>query len=176
MPEGVQLKFEFFSDTENFAFKVDEPTQCSVCFKVGIWFDAGMYPGQTDIECICDSCLSSGALIELDIEPNDCAESDTEDSKTITYKTPSLPCWQDHEWPFSSSGQYPVFERIASKEDFTDKLEFIEAYIPEDTDVDFDWLWATLPNERLKNYTEAGNVSVYLFSLGKRKYWFFDCN
>ncbi|WP_229617981.1 hypothetical protein, partial [Vibrio parahaemolyticus] len=59
---------------------------------------------------------------------------------------------------------------IASKEDFTDKLEFIEAYIPEDTDVDFDWLWATLPNERLKNYTEAGNVSVYLFSLGKRKY------
>ncbi|MCG9629008.1 hypothetical protein L1D34_29855 [Vibrio mediterranei] len=85
------MKFEYFSDTENFAFRVEETKPCSICSDVGIWFDAEVYAGRNSIECVCDGCLSSGALIGLEIEPNYCAKNGTDASVTITYKTSPYP-------------------------------------------------------------------------------------
>ena len=52
-------------------------------------------PGINDIDCICSDCLKAGALIELDIEPNMNFDDGSDAAKTITYKTPALPTWQD---------------------------------------------------------------------------------
>ena len=170
------MNFKFFSDTDNFAFRLDEPSNCSVCSKVGLWFDAEMYAGANEIKCICDSCLSSGGLIQLGIEPNDSIDNGTEDFKTIIYKTPSLPSWQDIQWPLIN-GSYPVFERIASKEDFVSKEEFIDSFIASgDKNTDLDWLWGLLPDKKLASYKGASDISVYLFRLEEHKYWLWDSN
>jgi hypothetical protein len=37
----------------------------------GLWFDAEMYCGKQDIECVCDKCLKSGKLMEIDVSLNE---------------------------------------------------------------------------------------------------------
>ncbi len=122
------MKFKYFSDPDNFA---DEESKCSVCNKVGLWFDTGGYSGTNEIECICDDCLLEGKLKSLEIEANEALKGNTEDKETIIYRTPSLPTWQDSEWPFIN-GQYCVFERMASKADFQSKDEFKESFMESD--------------------------------------------
>lgn len=170
------MEFEYFKHPEKFAFLTDGPMPCSVCHDTKICFDAGGYPGVNDIECICASCLKAGKLIDLDIEPNMTFDDGSEAAKTITYKTPSLPTWQDTVWP-TIDGKHPVFECIASKQDFTDKQDFL-SYFFEDSQSkeDVGWLWDSLPDKKLNSYKEGGDVSVYLFSLGNQKYWVWDAN
>jgi uncharacterized protein CbrC (UPF0167 family) len=170
------MEFEFFKEPEKFAFKVDEPKSCSICGKVELCFDAGGYSGINEIDCICSTCLKAGALIGLEIEPNMNYDDGSEAAKTITYKTPALPTWQDTGWPVVE-GKFPVFECIASAEDFRDKDEFLESFIEEDqTKDEIEWLWDHLPQKKLNHYSESGDISVYLFSLEGNKYWIWDAN
>lgn len=53
------MNFKYFRDPSNFTFLVDEPTECSVCGNVGIWFDSGGYAGVNDIDCICPDCMAN---------------------------------------------------------------------------------------------------------------------
>ena len=91
------MKFQYFRDPDNFAYKMEKQAECSVCNKVGLWFDAGGFYGSNKIECICDKCFLAGKLIDLGIETNDTYHGSKEDRETISYKTPSLPTWQDRE-------------------------------------------------------------------------------
>ena len=170
------MKFEYFKHPEKFAFFVEEPTGCSVCGTVDLCFDAGGYSGVNTIDCICYECLKSGKLLELDIEANINFDAGTEAANTISYKTPSFPTWQDTPWPMIE-GEYPVFECIASVEDFKDKAEFMDSFIETDqTKAEIEWLWDCLPKKKLHSYKDGGDISVYLFSLNAEKYWVWDAN
>ncbi|WP_417440857.1 CbrC family protein [Idiomarina sp.] len=170
------MEFEFFRYPEKFAYKVDKPKPCSVCGKVDLCFDVGGYAGINDIDCICTDCLKAGALIELGIEPNMNFDDGSKAAETITYKTPALPTWQDIGWPMVA-GEFPVFDCIASAEDFSDKTEFLNAFIEEAQKIeDIEWLWDRLPKKKLKHYSEGGDISVYLFTLKGKKYWIWDAN
>lgn len=170
------MKFKYFRDPDNFAFKTDSESDCSVCGRLGKWFDAGGFYGVDDIECICDDCLAGGRLKELEIETNEASNGSVEEIDEIIYATPSLPTWQDRIWPYIN-GNYPVFERIASKEDFDDINEFKAAFSTEDADSsDLDWLWEILPDKKLKSYHQGGDVTVYLFSSNSGKHCKWDAN
>jgi uncharacterized protein CbrC (UPF0167 family) len=147
MSIGDSVAFKYFRDPENFAFKIDSESTCSICEKSGIWFDAGGYSGQNEIICICDECLSLGKLVPLDISANQ-TNIESPNSDVINYCTPSLPSWQDQVWPYID-GDYCVFEKLASKLDFLDKDEFKQSFSDDDQNTsDFDWLWDMLPDIR----------------------------
>jgi len=172
------MNFKYFKDPMNFSYISDKPVACSICNEIKICFDAGGYIGVEEIDYICEDCLASGKLIDLDIESNlvYAIDSSDEESLTIAYKTPAFPTWQDTAWPVVN-GQYPLFERIASKEDFKDKQEFVDSFIEdEQSKSEIGWLWDMLPDKKLNNYEEAGGITVYLFSLDNRKYWIWDAN
>ncbi|WP_345848805.1 CbrC family protein [Shewanella algae] len=170
------MEFLYFKYPEKFAFLTDEPKSCSICHDTKVCFDAVGYSGINDIECICESCLKAGKLIDLEIEPNLIFDDGSEAANTITYKTPALPTWQDTPWP-TIDGQYPIFECIVSKQDFSDKHEFLDCFIEgSQTKSDIEWLWDALPDRKLSTYKEGGDISVYLFSLGNKKYWVWDAN
>jgi len=171
------MKFEYFRDPDNFAYKIDEPIECSICHKVGLWFDAGGFYGVNKIECICDECLLAGKLIDLGIETNEAYQGSDEDREIINYKTPALPTWQDREWLFVND-EGCIFECVASKADYDSKDEFVASFLPEDSDnTDFDWLWDMLTDKKIANH-KAGNfnVSVYLFTLNGKKYSTWDAS
>ncbi len=170
------MEFKYFRKPNSFAFRTDTPKGCSICGMQGIWFDGSGFNGTKDIECVCEQCLTSGKLKELEIETNIVREYGNEDADEIVFATPSLPTWQDCVWPCIDE-RFLVFERIASKQDFANKDEFKSAHLPEvDAITDFDFLWDTLPDQQLKNYQEGGDISVYLFSNGDKKYWLWDAN
>lgn len=170
------MEFQYFRYPEKFAFLTNGAMSCSICNESKICFDSGGYAGVNDIECICAECLKSGCLIDLEIEPNMIFDDGSEAVQIITYKTPALPTWQDTVWP-TIDGQYPIFECIASKQDFDDKQEFLNCFIEEDqTKEDIEWLWDALPEKKLASYKEGGDVTVYLFGLGNKKAWVWDAN
>jgi uncharacterized protein CbrC (UPF0167 family) len=168
------MKFKYFRDPENFTFIVETPSACSLCGDVGLWFSAGGYKGVNSIKAICPSCLSAGKLIPLEIEANLTFYDGSEAYETITYKTPALPVWQDTVWPVVS-GEWPIFERLASKEDFDDKSDFLNAFYAVDQTVDkVEWLWNSLPAKQIKSLREGRDVQVYLFTLNNKKLWIWD--
>lgn len=171
------IKFKYFRDPDNFAYKINEASNCSLCDKIGLWFDAGGFYGINEIECICDSCLLAGGLKELEIETNEAQDGSSEDIETIIYKTPSLPTWQDRVWPFVNNSCC-TFEKIASRTDFESKEEFQTSFSESDKiDSDLDWLWETLPDKPITSHKDGNyNVSVYLFTCDSKKYCTWDAS
>ena len=170
------MTFEYFKYPEKFAFLIEKPMPCSTCEEIGVWFDAGGYSGVEDIDCICYSCLKSGKLFDLEIEANINFDDGSDAAKTITYKTPALPAWQDTVWPIIN-GEFPVFECIASKEDFQNKDDFLYSFIEGEQKKDeIEWIWDSLPDKKLNKYSEGGDISVYLFSLNNEKHWVWDAS
>lgn len=121
------ITFKYFESPENFAFLADENESCDLCGKTTDCFDASSFLGEEEIDCICDSCLASGALIDMDICANDIDFETVEEAITdedefdrltneIIYQTPKLPTWQDCYWPFAD-GDFATFIKIASKLD-----------------------------------------------------------
>ncbi len=170
------MQFKYFRYPEKFAHMTDNSVPCSICGEIGIWFDAGGYSGVDDIECVCTDCLQSGKLIELEIEANLSFDDGSEEATTIIYKTPSFPTWQDTFWPMIN-GRFPIFECIASKEDFFNKEEFLNSFIEdEQKKEDIEWLWEMLSEKKINNYNDSGDISIYLFSHENKKYWVWDAN
>ena len=170
------MEFQYFSDPTNFAYISKERVGCSICKKQRLCFDAGGYSAVESIDYICPACLKAGKLIDLDIESNMVYGNDNESTIIIAYQTPAFPTWQDTAWPLVD-GVHPVFERIASKEDFIDQNDFIASFIELDQKrSEISWLWDTLPDQRLKNYKDAHDITVYLFSLNQKNYWVWDAN
>ncbi len=157
------MEFKYFRDPENFAFKMDEPTKCSVCSNIGVWHDAGGFYGINEIECICDSCLLDGKLKELEIETNEAIYGTDEDKAEIIYRTPALPVWQSRMWP-AVNGKYCIFERMAAKADFSSKQEFKDSVIPLDReDSDLDWLWEAMPEKKSETTKKVTLISRSIF-------------
>jgi len=127
------------------------------------------------IDYVCFDCLANGKLKELEIEPNLNYDDGSEASEIITYKTPALPTWQDTAWPYIN-GEFPVFEKIADKNDFDGKNDFLESFIGDQEKSEIEWLWEVLPDRKIKNYKDGGDISVYLFTLNGKKYWVWDAN
>ena len=172
-----KMKFKYFRDPDNFAFRVDQNSNCSICGSEGLWFDASVFYGVNEIECICDDCLAEGKLEVLEIETNEAFEGAEEERKVIIYKTPALPTWQDRLWPYIN-GQFCIFERMASKADFENKEEYINSFSSKDKEnSDLDWLWEILPEKRINNHQDGNyDVSVYLFTCNGQKFCTWDAN
>lgn len=173
----VNMKFKYFRDPDNFAFKVDRLSACSICGEEGYWFDAGGFYGDNDIACICDICLADGRLENLGIETNTTSGGDGEEARIILYRTPALPTWQCKAWP-RVNGEYCVFERMASKADFESKEEFMVSFFALDHESShLDRLWEILPEKRISNHIEGNfDVSVYLFTCQGKKYCIWDAS
>jgi len=170
------MEFKYFKHPQKFAYLTKDEKTCSVCQDTKICFDAGGYSGINDIDYVCAECLKAGKLIDLEIEPNMIFDDGSEAAKTITYRTPALPTWQDTVWP-TIDGQHPVFDCIASKKDFENKQDFLDCFIEgNQTKEEIEWLWDVLSDKQLNSYKEAGDLSVYLFILGDKKYWVWDAN
>ena len=172
-----EMKFKYFRDPSNFTFRIEEKSACTICEAIGLWHDAGGYCGDKEIECICDNCLAQGKLKSLGIETNLASEGSQDDIETIIYKTPSLPTWQDRTWPFIN-GEYCIFEKIASKYDFSNKDEFKESFSDSDKkDSDLDWLWDWLPDTEFSNLEDGSyDVSIYLFTCNGIKHCIWDAS
>ena len=170
------MSFKYFRDPDNFSFKMDSKAKCAICDRVGLWFDGDMYCGENEIECICDSCLSEGKLIPLDISTN-MTESEDGNANQISYCTPCLPCWQDQFWPFVD-GDYCIFEKVASQKDFTDKHDFEHSFSKSEKEhTDLDWLWNMMPETAVQNLKDgAFDVCVYIFTRKGKKFCTWDCN
>jgi uncharacterized protein CbrC (UPF0167 family) len=171
------MKFKYFRNPEDFASKVDEESECSICNSLGMWFNAGGYPGLTDIDCVCDQCLINGALEDIEVEANQAIGGSPEQRDTIVYRTPALPTWQECLWPYVDD-DYCIFEKIASKTDFDGKSEFIESFFKSDKEnSDLDWLWESLPDKAVTDLENGNyNVSVYLFTRNGKKWCLWDAN
>lgn len=146
-----------------------------------------VFLGEEEIDCICDSCLASGALIDMDICANDIDFETVEEAITdedefdrltneIIYQSPKLPTWQDCYSPFAD-GDFATFIKIASKLDFGNNFETFKASLVEDSSHAKD-LWANMPDHKITSLA-TGNYdqSVYLFRSCKGKLislW--DCN
>jgi len=171
------MKFKYFRDPDNFAFKVDEESDCAICGSSGFWFDAGSFYGENEIDCICDECLLEGKLEDLGIETNAAFGGALVETAAIIHKTPALPTWQDMNWPHID-GEYCVFERMASKADFENKEEFMSSFSAQDKEnSDLELLWKILPEKRISNYLEGNyNVSIYLFTCHGQKLCTWDAS
>ena len=172
------MEFTYFKNPTSFAFLTDQEQPCSICKDVQICFDTGGYAGVNEIDCICTHCLKSGKLKSLEIEANQFYFDDSDESIELTYMTPALPTWQETIWP-CIDGEFPVFEKIASKQEFENKDEFINTYYSQDNEEEpnnIDWLWEMLPEKTLKSYKDAHDISVYLFTKNGEKYWVWDAN
>lgn len=169
--------FKFFKDPDNFSYKTETISPCSICSMEGLWFDAGGFIGENEIECICDICLHAGKLKELEIATNEAMDGTPEQMEEIMYMTPGLPTWQEHLWPYIDN-RYCVFERMASKEDFENQTEFENAVAAiEQGETDMGLLWSLLPDKTVKSHIDGNyNVSVYLFTCGKNKYCTWDAS
>lgn len=117
----------------------EDDAECSVCHSHCQCFDGSGFFGSGSVQAVCPDCLSSGKLIEMDIETNEVTdpraemvlgENWNEIVNVVCYMTPALPTWQDNEWPLGKN-DLCVFVKIADKHDFSDKEELIQA-IPED--------------------------------------------
>ena len=173
-----KIRFRYFRDPQNFAFRTDQEKICPICGEKGIWLDGGGFYGANDIECICDACLSEGKLKELDIETNEAFEGTEEQKEEIMYRTPALPTWQDRCWPYRD-GDYCIFEKIASKPDFKDKAEFIGSFSKEDQEnSDLDDIWENYLAEKPITSIQDGNydISVYLFTRNGTKHCTWDAS
>ena len=171
------MNFKYFKDPDNFSYKMKSEEKCSICNAIGIWFDAGGFYGSGKLNCICDRCLINGELEELEKFTNDVYMGNEEQIREIAYRTPSLSTWQDIEWPFLNN-DYCIFEKFASKEDYTNKQEFIESILSSDKDLTvFDSLWSALPDKKIKNIKDGNyNTTVYLFSSNGKKVSTWDAN
>lgn len=173
-----KIEFKYFRDPQRFAFRTDAPKQCSVCGEVGVWLDAGGFYGSRDIDCICDHCLAEGKLKELEIETNEAFEGTESQKEEIMHRTPALPTWQDRCWPFFE-GDYCIFEKIASKPDFSNKDEFINSFSEDDRESsDLDDIWENYLLDKAITSIEDGNydISIYLFTRNGRKHCIWDAS
>jgi uncharacterized protein CbrC (UPF0167 family) len=187
------MSYKYFRDPQNFALICEEQGPCSICGEIGLWFDAQGFYGTQDLDSVCDACLKSGKLIDLDISTNDVRLDLIEKvfsnrkileelTNEIIYKTPSLPTWQDMSWPFVGE-DFCIFEKIASKTDFVmdgepNKKIFISSFSEDDAKIsDLDWLWEALPEHPITNLKDGNyDVTIYLFSTGGKPFCTWDAS
>jgi uncharacterized protein CbrC (UPF0167 family) len=173
-----KIEFRYFRDPQNFAFRTDEEKICPICGEKETWLDGGGFYGANDIECICDTCLSEGKLKELEFETNEAFEGTVEQKEEIVFRTPALPTWQDRCWPFRD-GDYCVFEKIASKVDFTSKEEFVGSFTKEDQEnSDLSDIWDNYLADNPITSIQDGNydISIYLFTRNGKKHCTWDAS
>ena len=172
------MKFAYFDDPRSYAFLAEEGVKCEFCSTSEDCLDGGNLFGSEDIEAVCFKCMQEGKLIELDIYANDIFEDQISGDKesisnTITYMTPSIPAWQDISWPVKNGVPYK-FIKIASKQDYQDKAEFVTSLFDCDQDPD---LWDMLPDHKISNMKEGQyDLSFYLFENDGDKLTLWDAN
>jgi len=153
----------------------DTESNCSICEKTEICFDGRGFYGVNEIECICEECLANGRLEDLEIFTNDVYSGSDEQRNEIAFRTPKLPTWQDVEWPFVD-GDYCVFEKLASKEDFDNVDDFRKSILKADLEsMDVDLVWSSMPNKKILNLSDGNHsLTIYLFSSSGKKICIWD--
>ena len=128
--------FTYFENPLKFSPLRDGLTNCDICEREKICFDASLFYGEEQITAICPECLADGKLTDMDIFT---CEGDVEELRsqlkdihpawsdkeigdevarktTVLEKTtPHLVTWQDWEWP-CADGDYCKFIGYGSKD------------------------------------------------------------
>ncbi|RYD43137.1 MAG: hypothetical protein EOP85_10480 [Verrucomicrobiaceae bacterium] len=177
------MSFTYFADPLAFAFMAEPDTECYFCRSTEGCLDGYCLKGVETVEAVCLSCLREGRLKDLEIaaneinhaalDPGKCDPQEVADE--ITYRTPSLPTWQDGWWPVKG-GRACRFVKIASKQDYLSKEEFLGSLHDCEND-DMEELWGRLPEHAIRNLKEGqDDVSFYLFDDDGVKVTVWDAN
>ena len=181
------MAFRYFADPLNFAYLRDDATPCDFCGSTEHRLDGDHFYGVGKIAAACFSCVERGAPIERDISTNNVNLTQANNAlgtaaadpitNQIIYCTPSLPTWQDTDWPFVD-GDFATFLKIASKTDFSDQSHFADTILPDDiAEPDPEWQWDMLPDHPVTNLKEGQyDISIYLFRRADRLVTILDAN
>lgn len=120
--------FRYFERPHEFSTYRTVPAQCDVCRQTKPGYDAPFF-GLRDVEFVCEDCLVSGRLQDLDISTNEgdssalrlqlrerlphlseaqCEQIVREHTTELEHRTPHLNTWQDFFWP-AHCGDYCQF-------------------------------------------------------------------
>ncbi len=178
--------FAYFEDpTHPLSSWSAEPTTCSICRCDGPAFNGPFYGLDDDVEHVCETCLRSGRLEELELstcegdrvalkrqlaESADLSTADAnrlsrERTAALEHRTPGLTTWQDMMWP-AHCGDYcrfveelgqPEIIQLAGAEDPSTWL----AHRADGADAD---LFQYVRQRSARRYpTESYDLTVYRF-------------
>ncbi len=189
-----EITHRYFRRPHQFSNFLLEPRRCDLCgvirhvYRMVLHGDPEATKG---IRHVCDQCLSSGVLVERNLELNegnigalreqlsalhpDYSAEGIEViarplSVEVNQRTPHPSTWQHFFWP-AHCGDYCRYEREAGKPDLLalagdrDVITFIEDCLQENdrSMTDTHDLWESLRPDSPKGITPAYDIGVYLF-------------
>lgn len=173
--------FSYFKDHLEYSFTSDGPTECASCGEIKICHSLSGSFGDTGKSDLCFHCIKNGVAMPVDCWLNEALPDESvikkygqvkadEIANVITYCTPSLPTWQDMQWP-CVDGDFGVFIKLASQHDFIGPAD-LHSCIPIDELYGHspDKIWERIPDKPITSLKDGNyDCSFYLFeSNGKR--------
>lgn len=151
----------------------------------------GPFRGQTDVDFVCEECLVSGQLAEVNAETNqgriaalrsqlgemhpeltneEIEELVRERTAELMHRTPHLVTWQDFSWP-AHCGEYCRFIKEVGKPDLNELAAdgngqaFFGRHLCEKKKrfTKIEHVWKGIRHDSPKDNTVAYSVGVYLF-------------
>lgn len=151
----------YFAHPHQFSTYREEPGRCDLCGREEPRYD-GAYYGSQNIEFICEQCLATGRLKDLDISTNEgdigalraqlrelqpqLSDEEREQlvrerTAELEHRTPQIMTWQDWFWP-AHCGDYCQFIKEVGQPEITrlspdgDGPAFLAAHADDITDLE----------------------------------------
>lgn len=187
------MPYKYFKYPKRYAVFTEANATCEICGTVTQCLDASAFYAEQELEAICENCVSTGRLEEinaftndgdveqlfdqlLELYPNTEKEQLLQEAKAKTneleMQTPPIVSWQDWKFP-ALDGDYCQFIGFASQQDFnalaTDgngKQLFDESLLDELREyTDIDAIWERIPKQKVKTVAQSNNYTLlaYLF-------------
>ena len=179
---------KYFYDPLNFADVSEFNVNCDICGKLDICFTSTSFYGVNKLKYVCDDCLIQGKLKKYNMSGNEPSEVDIKmltgskdeiefKCNQLIYCTPKIPSWQDIWWPVAD-GDFCIFKKIASKNDFNNKFDLYNKIRDEDKyDHTVDDFWEMLADGPITNLKNGNySPSFYIFTSITKIIVLWDCN
>lgn len=179
-----EVSFKYFLHPHNFSTYTSELCVCDLCGEKQTGYKGPFY-GLKQIEFVCEDCLVSGKLAEIDTYTNqgnigalrkqlremnleypkiDLEKIVRDRDAELLHRTPHVTTWQDFFWP-AHCGDYCCFIKEAGKPDLI-------LIVPDGNyhslfndldDKGFRFFWEVIRPDSPKDNSIAYSIGVYLF-------------
>lgn len=182
--------FRYFLHPHEFSNYQEEPRHCDICGRTQSGYE-GPFAGEHDeVEFVCEDCLSSGRLQELDLSTNDGNVSSLrrqlrvlepqladveldrlarERTAAIEHRTPCIMTWQDFFWP-THCGDYCRFIKEVGQPELNqlspegNGVAFFAAHASDIEDMDSAReIWEGIRPDAPSDGKDGYTTGVYLF-------------